>query len=96
VLRAIKRTFCAAGRVTPSRARRAIPAISPGRSTRNPPLTTADGEETIPKVPLEFPCFNCDTVIDLRQRRSSTIITVLAELLQNAELSLMDPSPAPA
>lgn len=37
----LSRDTHSAGRVTPARARRAIPAISPGRSTRNPPLTTA-------------------------------------------------------
>ena len=31
-----------------------FPPLFWGRSTRNPPLTTDDGEERIPKVPLEF------------------------------------------
>jgi hypothetical protein len=43
----------AAGRVTPGRARVAIPAVSEGRLMPNPPLTTADGDETIRAVPLE-------------------------------------------
>ena len=34
-----------------------IPIISQERSTPNPPLTTADGEETILEVPLEFLSF---------------------------------------
>jgi hypothetical protein len=36
---------------------RAIPAISQGRLMRDPPLTTADGKETISELPLDFLCF---------------------------------------
>ena len=52
--RAIKRTFCGWS-VAPGRARRAILSF---RRTEIPALTTADGEETIPEVPLEFLSFS--------------------------------------
>jgi len=47
----------AAARVTPGIPRRAIPVVFQERSTANPPLITADGEEIIPKAPLEFLSF---------------------------------------
>ena len=41
--------------MTPGRARRAIPVIATGRSTPSPPVTTVEGDETIPAVLPEVP-----------------------------------------